>query len=100
VANYLGVALSNLINLFDPSVVVLDRRLESGGPDLLNTLAQTMRRQSMAYSTEKLEIHYGEFENEGSLLGAALVVIEDYFEIPVLKPPRFLIKPQLGVAGA
>ncbi len=99
-AGYLGVALSNLVNLFDPSVVVLDRRLEIAGPEFLNSIIQTMRRQSLACSMNKLQVRYGAFRNEGSLLGAAMLVIEEYFAIPVLKPPRFLIEPHLEVAGA
>jgi N-acetylglucosamine repressor len=99
-AGHLGVALSNLINLFDPSVVVLDRRLEIGGPEFLSSVIQTMRRQSLACSMNKLEVRYGKFCKEGSLIGAALLVIEDYFAIPVLKPPRFLIEPYLEIAGA
>jgi N-acetylglucosamine repressor len=92
-ASYLGVALSNLINLFDPSAIVLDRRLEVAGPGFLNSVVQTMRRQSLACPEEQLEICYGKFHKEGSLLGAGLLVIEDYFEIPILKPPRFLKDP-------
>jgi N-acetylglucosamine repressor len=99
-ANYLGVALANLVNLFDPSVVVLDRRLKLGGAELLGAVVQTMRRHSLGCSTEKMELHYAEFGDEGSLLGAALVVTQAYFEIPVLKPPRYLREPQLGIAGA
>ena len=33
--NYLGRGLANLVNLFNPAIVVLDKRLETAGDGLL-----------------------------------------------------------------
>ncbi len=93
IANYLGFGLANLVNLFNPAVVVLDRRLELAGPDLLNQIVAAVRRQALTYSASDAAFRFAALGPEAGLLGAALLTLEQHFEIPMLKPPRFMIEP-------
>lgn len=92
-ANYLGLGLANLVNLFNPSMLVLDQRLSLAGNGLLEQVIKVVRRQALRHSTHDLEICFAELGNEASVLGAASIVLERHFEIPVLKPPRFMTEP-------
>ena len=91
-AKYLGLGLANLVNLFNPSVLVLDQRLKLAGQGLLDQVIKVVKRQALTYSTEKLSIRFGNLGDEASVLGAGSIALEKHFEIPALKPPRFLIE--------
>jgi predicted NBD/HSP70 family sugar kinase len=88
---YLGLGLANLVNLFNPSVIVLDYRLESAGQQLLEQIWRTIKIQALSYSSEDLAIRFGKLGLEVGVLGAGLLVTEKIFEVPLLKPPRFMI---------
>ncbi|MGH9431927.1 MAG: ROK family protein [Terriglobia bacterium] len=91
--NYLGLGLANLVNLFNPSMLVLDQRLSFAGDSLLEQVIKVVRRQALRHSTRDLEIRFAELGSEASVLGVASIVLERHFEIPVLKPPRFMTEP-------
>jgi predicted NBD/HSP70 family sugar kinase len=91
----LGLALANLVNLFNPAVVVLDARLEMAGPELLLQIARIVRMQALSYATTDLQFRFGKLGSSVGVLGAALLITEALFEIPVLKPPRFLLEREI-----
>src|SRR4029077_13511723 len=95
-ANYLGLGLANLVNLFNPSVLVLDQRLKLAGQGLLEQIIKVVKRQALSYSTKNVNIRFGSLGAEASVLGAGSIALEKHFEIPALKPPRFLIEPISG----
>jgi N-acetylglucosamine repressor len=93
VVNYLGLGLSNLINLFNPAVVVLDKRLEMAGDLLLDQIMQVLWRQALSHTVENLSLRFAKLEQDPGLLGMGLIVLDKHFEIPALHPPRFMIEP-------
>jgi glucokinase len=95
-AKYLGLGFANLVNLFNPLVLVLDQRLKLAGQGLLDQVIKVVKRQALTYSTEKLSIRFGNLGDEASVLGAGSIALEKHFEIPALKPPRFLIESICG----
>jgi N-acetylglucosamine repressor len=89
---FLGLGLANLVNLFNPSTLILDQRLALGGQGLLEQITSVIRRQALSFSTRHLEVRYGKLGPEASVLGMASIILERHFEIPALKPPRFMIE--------
>jgi predicted NBD/HSP70 family sugar kinase len=89
---YLGLSLANLVNLLNPSLIVLDKRLELAGSVLLDQLMRTIKRQALTYLTDHLDVRFGELEGEVGILGAGLVVLEKLFEVPTLVPPAFMFE--------
>jgi glucokinase len=87
----LGLGLANLVNLFNPSLVILDKRLALAGDLVLDQIVRTVRRQALAYSTEALQFRFAALGSEASLLGAGLTMLDRLFEVPALRPPRFLL---------
>jgi len=51
-----------------------------------------VKRQALSYSTKDMEIAFGKLSSEASVLGAGSIALEKHFEIPTLKPPRFMIE--------
>ncbi|MGH9672169.1 MAG: ROK family protein [Bryobacteraceae bacterium] len=94
IERYLGLALANAINLFNPELVVLDKRLELAGGEFLDGVARVARRQALRQSTEGLEFRFARLGADAGVLGAALLLINEVFEIPALKLPKFMTEPR------
>jgi len=89
---YLGLGLATLVNLFNPSTIVLDHRLELAGDGFLEQVERVVKRQALGNSTANLKFLYGTLGSDAGLLGAGLNVLERIFEIPALKPPKFMVE--------
>jgi predicted NBD/HSP70 family sugar kinase len=89
---YLGLGISTLVNLFNPSVIILDHRLGVAGEGFLEQVARGVKMQALGNSTANLKFLYGTLGSDVGLLGAALNVLEKIFEIPAFKPPRFMVE--------
>jgi predicted NBD/HSP70 family sugar kinase len=87
-AECLGRGIANLINLFNPSLILLDKRLALAGDLVLDQVNRTVKRQALAYSVQSVSCRFSSLE-DANLLGAALVVLEDKFEVPTVKPRLF-----------
>lgn len=93
IAQYLGLGVANLVNLFNPSVIILDRRLELADDGFLHQIRDIVRRQALTSSSEHLALKFGKLGDECGLLGVALIVLGKHLEIPALRPPKFLMEP-------
>lgn len=80
IVNYLGLGLANLANLFNPSLIVLDKRLSLAGDQFIEQIQRVVQRQALAHITETLEFRYASLGGEAGLLGPALLVLERIFE--------------------
>jgi len=97
----LGLSLANAVNLLNPSLIVVDRSLALAGEEFLEQIARRVRRQALQRATEGLAFRFAELGDDAGLLGIALLVIEDLFEIPSLQLPKFLREPgAAGLAGS
>ncbi len=96
---YLALGLANIVNLFNPALVVLDKRLALADPGFLDRINRIVRRQALRRSAEGLSFRLSELGVEAGVLGVALLVIEQIFEIPALKLPRFMAEPALETAS-
>ncbi|HEV2419337.1 MAG TPA: ROK family protein [Terriglobia bacterium] len=99
IGNHLGLGLANLVNLFNPSVLVVDQRLKLAGGGLLDQMMKVIKRQALREATRNLTIRFGELGTEAIILGLGVIVLDRHFEIPALKPPRFMIEPLPGAAN-
>lgn len=97
---YLGLGLANIVNLFNPSLVVMDRRAGLADPGLLGQVARIVKRQALAQSTEGLAFRYSELGTESGVLGVALIFLEQLFEIPALKLPKFMTQQAMRAAAS
>ena len=92
IGSLLGTGIANLVNLFNPAVVVLDKRLGLAGDSLLDQITRTVRGHALTSSSARLAIRIGELGTEAGLLGIGLAVLEKHFEIPALRPPSYMME--------
>ena len=90
VGRYLGLGIANLVNLFNPAVVVLDGTLRAAGQELLDQISAIVRRQALRESTEHVVVRYARPGEHAGVLGAAAMVLERHFEIPSFKVPSVI----------
>ena len=86
VSNYLGLGLANLANLFNPSLIVLDKRLSLAGDQILDQIKRVVQRQALGHVTETLQFRYASLGEEAGLLGPVLLVLERIFEARPIQP--------------
>lgn len=79
VARYLGIGIGNLVNLFNPGLVVLDARLKRAGPEWMEQVQAVMRRQALREATAQVRVRFGEIDEGAGVLGVARMVMERHY---------------------
>jgi predicted NBD/HSP70 family sugar kinase len=79
IAEEIGVAMANLVNLFNPSMIVFDQRLSITGEDLLNLISRVVKSNALACSASGLSLRFATLGREAGLLGVGLQILERQF---------------------
>ena len=81
---YIGIAISNLINLFNPGVIVLGGVVSTLGELLLQPIRETVKIRSLVSNYQDTQIIIGQIGREDVALGAATLVLQEVFQGPKL----------------
>jgi len=90
---WLGLAVSNLLNLINPGRVVLGGRLTAAGHLLLTPLRAALAERALWTSIEGAQVVVSELQGETVALGAATLVLQDVLSDPQLLLSRAGISP-------
>lgn len=74
---YLGVGISNLVNMFDPEMIILSGRVIRLGNALLEPMKKSL--ESRLFSTNKIKIEISELGKEIGLYGASALALQRFF---------------------
>lgn len=74
---YLGVGISNLVNMFDPELIILSGRVVRLGKALLEPMRKSL--ESRLFSTDKVRIELSELGKEIGLYGASALALQKFF---------------------
>lgn len=74
---YLGVGISNLVNMFDPEMIILSGRVVRLGKALLEPMRKSL--ESRLFSTDKVKIEISELGKEIGLYGASALALQKFF---------------------
>ena len=80
-AVYLGIAVANLINLFNPQLIVLGGPVGQHGQILLEPLCAEVRRRAMAYPLSAVSIVTSTLGVDAGAIGAAVLVLQRASEL-------------------
>jgi glucokinase-like ROK family protein len=78
---YLGIAIANLINLFNPELIVLGGPVGQVGQVLLEPVHVEVRRHAMAYPLAAAEIVTSRLGADAGAIGAAVLVLQHASEL-------------------
>ena len=86
--HYIGLSVSNIVNLLNPSHIVVGGELARLGNPLIETIDEALAEHTMPASYETLRILPADFEEDvGAALGAAGLVIDKVFQVQPLDRP-------------
>ena len=80
VGRHIGVAIANVINLFDPSKVILTGGLLKAGDLLLDPLKAAVKEHSVERMAMRCAIEMSELGDFAGAMGAAMLPLRHYFE--------------------
>ncbi|HWI62732.1 MAG TPA: ROK family protein [Symbiobacteriaceae bacterium] len=84
VGEYLGIGVANVINAFNPSLVVVGGSVAEGGSHLLNPARRAVEQRALAYPRSGAQIVLSALGAEACAIGAGALVLQDFFRLPAL----------------
>jgi N-acetylglucosamine repressor len=79
IANYLGVGIVNLVNLFNPQGIIIGGELAHNNSILLSKVKDIINQQALKTLTKGLEIHSASLGENFEVIGAAAVLLREMF---------------------
>ena len=84
VGEYLGVGVANLVNVFNPELIVLGGALNLASPILLPTVERQIVDNALAPAREHVRMAASAFGVDACLMGAVALVLDDILREPML----------------
>lgn len=81
--HYIGIGIANLINLFNPSMVVINGKISRMGNSVMGIIGEEVARRCLKYAHNPVRIVFSKLGREGFLKGAAALVVSELFNNPV-----------------
>jgi len=78
-ARYMGIALANLVNTFNPELIVLGGTFAQGQDLLLPVVEATMRQRAFANLGERVRLQTTSFGQQAGAVGAAALALNAFF---------------------
>ncbi|WP_281888427.1 ROK family transcriptional regulator [Paenibacillus sp. YYML68] len=79
IGHWLGVGIANLVNVFNPELVVIGNRMSLAGEWMTAAIHDTLDSRSLAFHRKHTSIAYSELGMSSSALGAASMAINRFF---------------------
>ena len=84
VGRYVGIAAANLANLFGPDTLILCGSIDTADTLLLEAVKQQIEERALPPIRRHLTVHLASAKEKSSLLGAAVLIAREKFELPQL----------------
>ncbi len=78
-ARYLGLALANLVNVWNPDLIVLGGIYAQGADLLLPVIEATIRQRAFAHLGERVRVQTASFGRHAGVVGAAALALDAFF---------------------
>jgi glucokinase-like ROK family protein len=82
VARYLGIGIANLLNAFNPSMVVLGGVLSLAGPYLLPRVRREVDMRALSAARSHVEINLSVFKFDACVMGGASLIVREILNNP------------------
>ncbi len=74
--HYLGIGIANLINLFNPELLILGGGVMQAGELIMNSLRETLKERVFSMPAEAVKIVFASLGNEAGMTGAAKIAMD------------------------
>jgi predicted NBD/HSP70 family sugar kinase len=82
VGRYLGIGIANLLNAFNPSMVVLGGVLSLAGPYLLPRVRREVETRALSAARANVEIKLSAFKFDACVMGGASLIAREVLNKP------------------
>lgn len=82
---YVGLAVSNLINILNPRLILIGGGVSMAGDFILRPLVEVARRKSMKDAGENVQIIPAALKENCGVVGAATLALKDLFQGPKIQ---------------
>jgi glucokinase len=72
----LGVGIANIINIFDPELVLIGGKVSKAGKLLLDPAMEVVKQRTLAYSSRRVKIEISSLGDRAGVLGAAMMALQ------------------------
>ncbi|XEC93939.1 ROK family protein [Paenibacillus tarimensis] len=79
IGHYLGTGIANIINIFNPDVVIIGNRMSRAQKWLQPSLQETLDRRTLSYHRRNMTILFAELGEQSAVRGAAYYAINRFF---------------------
>jgi len=83
IGRYLGIGTANLINIFNPEMIVLGGALNLASPFILSVVEETVKTHCLAPNLENVSIVPSAHRTDASVMGAVALVLDEILCEPV-----------------
>jgi glucokinase-like ROK family protein len=81
-SKYLGIAIANLINTINPSMIIISGKITRLGDIVMNVVMDEVRNRSLKYLQHSTKIIYSTLNRKAVLKGAVSLVLNETFSNP------------------
>lgn len=81
---YLGYGIVNIVNVYNPDLIVISGVMARGGEILLSKILETIKPRLVSSLYENVEIKLSEFTNDPILYGAAAIATDNFLKNPAI----------------
>jgi len=79
---YLGTGVANIINLFNPQMVIIGGGVAQAGNLILDPLKRTMKKRAFSVPAKTVKIVTASLGRDCTVIGAATLALKDIFKSP------------------
>jgi predicted NBD/HSP70 family sugar kinase len=90
VGRYLGIAAANMINLLAPHELIIGGSIDFADELIVDAVKQEIQRGALPPARQRVQVRLAKAQERASVLGAAVLVIQQLFELPRLNHSAIL----------
>ena len=79
---YLAIGISNLVNIYNPEVIILNEPVSYGGDYLKEKIKEATKEQVFPAMSSRLNIRFSQLHEDPFLLGAMMVAVNRFLDNP------------------
>ncbi|MFC4776197.1 ROK family protein [Paenibacillus sp. GCM10023252] len=79
IGRYLGAGIANIVNVFNPNVVIIGNRMSRASAWLREAVLEEAQKRTLSYHRSQLQILFAELHDQSAVRGAAYYAIRAFF---------------------
>lgn len=79
IGDYLGAGIANIVNVFNPDVVIIGNRMSRAAQWLEPAVQAAVDQRTLPYHRERMRILFAELQDQSAVRGAAYYAISTFF---------------------